>query len=156
MEAKFSQVAHLYLGCEIEDEEKPQGTTAVLDSIDTNGDCYYNYYDNETYQSDTDSVMCHVDDIKPVLKHLSDLSDGEAIELAKRFTDLWPVDTVFEAYKNTFDRWVVSWGNKPHQKFIIYPDELRPTTKQFLYLLSIKVDLFNLIETGQAINAKTV
>lgn len=139
METKFKDVANLYLGCEMIIESTGEKYIFKPSNMPSNWKDRHIRYGG-----------------KPILKHLSDITEGEAIELAKRLTDLWPVDTVFEAYKNTFDRWVVSWGNKPHQKFIIHPDELRPTTKQFLYLLSISVDIFNLIETGQAINAKTV
>ena len=137
METKFSQVAHLYLGCEIQDEEKPQGTTAILDSIDTNGDCYYNYYDNETYLSDTDSVMCHVDDIKPILKHLSDITEQDQAFLTELVNNPKPI------------QFLPIDGNK-------FTGFNQSATYGFSYLLSKGYDLFHLIETGQSINAKTV
>lgn len=100
----------------------------VLDSIDTNGDCYYNYYDNTTYQSDTDSVMCNVADIKPLLKSLSDITEEDCVALG--FEDK--------------AEWYHFLWEYPTPQF---------NAKGFTYLLSKHYDLFNLIENNEALSS---
>lgn len=126
LKISFSSVAHLYLGCEVYDEEKPENTTAILDCIDTNGDCWYNFYDNNTLLNVEDTIMCGVEDIKPILKHLSDITEEDCNLLG--FQDV--------------DDFLSFMAEEGHD-FL--------TAKDLFHLLSKGYDLYNLIDNGCAL-----
>lgn len=129
---KFKDVAHLYLGCVVEDENCPKGKVAVLDSVDTNGDCYVNYYDTNG-NCNTDAVLGSVELFKPILRPLSDMTDDECKHEGMILNKLW----------QNYDK----FSNRGSKDTV---------AEQIEYLLSRHFDLFGLIEAGESIDATTL
>ena len=113
METKLKDVLHLYIGC-----ETTQGT---LIEVRKSGHCttYKNIY-----------LKGDINEIKPILRSLSDITEFEIIQLMALSTgDV----NVFRA------------DNPNTHKF---------SARQFVYLLQLGFDLFGLIESDQAILKK--
>ena len=129
METKFKDVAHLYLGCNVQDDNTPSGYTAMLCSCDLSGDANIFYFDKNG-NCDVDSNIVSISEVKPILRPLSDLSKYE-------------LDEIVEIGEVTYR------GESP-EIFIIGWKAFGANT--FTYLLSRLFDLFGLIESGEAID----
>ena len=99
-------------------------------------------------------MMDHADWIKPVLRPLSDMTVEEAIEVTKPVVIYGDLPNVrkYETWENPFGKIVVSWGNGLREKYVPQ-DEKSFTADQFVFLIKKRFDLFELIESGIAVNA---
>lgn len=149
METKFEDVAHLYLGCEIHDEDTPTGHVAVLDSVDTGGDCYFNYYDSNG-ECEHDSQLCSISDVKPILRPLSDMTNDEFYELSELLEEC-DYEAVFQKYNDGKTGVGYMW-QEGMAGLILNSDAGQYFVKIFPFLLSRSFDLFGLIESGEAID----
>lgn len=152
---------HLYLGCEVENypykkyegiETQPKRMIGLL--VGVIGE-YAHIQNKDVFGKDWDIIKEPIADVKPLLRPLSSMTEEEAIELVK--LSEWesygdhPHIRNYKTYKNNFDHLVVSWGeglrekNIPENKKVFAPNE-------FQFLLSKHFDLFNLIESGLAID----
>lgn len=129
METKFSQIAHLYLRCKVHLENHTDGCTySTLEGLDPFDGCTLLHWgDDDEVGYRTDEVS--LETIKPILRHLSDITEEDREALSQILLTM-DVNS--------------------------YADAIMVDAAKTTYLLSKGYDLFNLIETGQAINAKTV
>lgn len=127
MKIKFKDVAHLYVGCQIKTKE----------GIGT-FDVYYS--PGHIKPKLAKSIGCYglvksdwaVNEVKPILRPFSDLSNEDAEVLG------WAdVDVLKRNFYNDVDL-----------------DEF--TIREFKYLITNKFDLFGLIESGEAIDKTTL
>jgi hypothetical protein len=85
-------------------------------------------------------------EIKPILRQLSDMSENDALYLAR----LVAVNNEFinpKVYRNKYNDLIVDWGN---DKFNCTGEKCW-SAEQSLFLLKCGYDLFGLIESGLAI-----
>jgi len=96
-------------------------------------------------------------DCKPILRRLDSMTEEEAIEVTKPVVVYGDLPNVrkYETWENPFGKIVVSWGNGLREKYVPQ-DETAFTVGQFTYLLSRGFDLFNLIDTNQAIDKNKI
>lgn len=119
----------------------------------------YDRSSRKPYKLENEADYTWTADIKPILRRLSDMEEEEAKELVMLRADhLYgphPTGRTYETYFNTFGQIVVSWGpgfkekNVPQSKECFYPVE-------FHYLLQRGFDLWNPIDSGQAVDVKTI
>jgi hypothetical protein len=158
MKKKLEDYLHLYLGCEVEFvfETRTGGKenrTGRIERIGKNGVVK----DVDIFGANG-AYIKRADEVKPILRPLSDMTEEEAIELTKltawKYYGGHPSERVYKTYKNAFGQLVVSWGehhrekNVPITKSSFYPEEIP-------WLLSKGFDLFNLIHEGLAIDKST-
>lgn len=89
---EIKKVAHLYLGCEVHEEDCPVGSKAYLDQVDTGGDCVVNYYRevNGEQICDTEPIMMPIDIVTLKLRrieHVSEEDERVLHSLEKSFED---------------------------------------------------------------------
>lgn len=127
MKKELKDYVHLYLGCDI----NTGGQIERLKSVDENGNIetlfrghLINYYNINDYEC------------KLILRPLSSLSNEEAANIG-----ILPKKEWYESTQEERIKWL--YDNKDKE---IY------SPKDFMYLLSIGIDLFNLIESGLAID----
>lgn len=155
MPKELKDYLHLLLGCECEVDfaryisskaigkfEPKERVRCVFDSINKNKDidqCWgvtvindngFKYYDvfDRLVGFYTDFV--HSTSIKPILRHLSDMTDEECDEYNKIAETMFSINKVV--------------------------DQMRTQAAIIVYLLSKRLDPFGLIEVGLAIDAKTL
>ncbi len=149
---KFKDIAHLYLGCELiaitdfdelEDYEYKKGDRVKLVLINKGRVQIHAMGDNENWRYGIDLEDFWIADwdlngFKPILRRLYDITDEECKERAwgdkEGFYDYMKYSSPHPAYTEQA-RW--------------YPDD-------FAWLLSKGFDMFNLIESGQAIDKSTL
>ncbi len=122
MITKFKDVAHLYIGCKLQTSEGI-GTFNVL------------YTPGTVKPEESIPIGCYdlvksewrFDEVKPILKRFSDLTQKDADALG--------------------------WADLESLKELFYNDAALDqfTAYEFLYLVSHGVDIFNLIDNGEAI-----
>jgi hypothetical protein len=122
---------HLYLGCEVESnitwsselipirKADPEDITLVYDALER----------QEKLPNDYNGKYC-----KPVLRHLSSMTDEESLECGKGVLDFYPTKKGNEKNGGL-------WSSTTYHP------------SQILWLLSNHFDLFGLIEDGLAIDA---
>jgi hypothetical protein len=163
---QLKDIIHLYIGCEVLIDGKEVGrlygiNTSYLKSTNQV------HYDIQTEQmrieDGEDFVMVYNDDfddelrIKPILRRLEDITDKEIKELIG-----W--DNLNEKYANvSYERgnfgivinYSIDAGEEGfyQQSYNITFHTFSP--KEWVYLLKNGFDLFGLIKSGQAIDAKT-
>lgn len=137
METKFSQVAHLYLWCMIQYPNPDGGKPIVAKLTGVTSDGFETTYKRKKNGCNGDLIgfkdgkerghQTYAENCKPILRHLSDITeeDREALSQILLIMDI-----------NS------------------YADAIMVDAAKTTYLLSKGYDLHNLIETGQAINAK--
>lgn len=148
----FQDVAHHYQGCKVKliDGSYGDNTLKLIKVLGTN------------YKLDVDgrfSITVNRTKIKPVLRSVSQLSNDECIEVCilhwgPNVPPLTRAD--FEVHINVFNKKFVSWGPGPVNSYLVERlngDEWYYNQYQTLYLMSIGVDIFGLINSGQAIKA---
>lgn len=101
------------------------------------------------------TFICFIDECTLLLRPLSDMIEEESIALVK--LSEWeqygnhPFKREYSCYKNSFGKTVVSWGETAREKNIP-ANKTHFTPAEFTYLLSIGIDLFQLIENGFALD----
>jgi len=90
-------------------------------------------------------------------RRLDSMTEEEAIEVTKPVVVYGDLPNVrkYETWENPFGKIVVSWGSGLREKYVPQ-DETAFIVSQFTYLLSRGFDLFNLIETNQAIDKNKI
>lgn len=106
------------------------------------------------------AMYVQVQDVKPILRRLEDMGEFEATELARLQTDPKrhaDVDVLFIEKERIHYMDGSKWTGDGVEEFFdlyIYFNQLSPA--QSHYLLKQGFDLFLLIDSGQAIDAKTI
>lgn len=160
MKTTFKEVAHLYLGCLLLMPSKYEGQKdgiyewTAKKSLD---DYWQKHYGKGNW--------------KPILRPLSSICEQELIEAIKEFSliDLSDCEFISEIDKddNTFYINAMHkggvWDSMMYNGVVLKMmnqggdfDTMNPQSDWFLFLLSKQFDLFNLIESGQAIDATTL
>ncbi len=143
MEKTFKEVAHLYLGCEVVIVDGIRdNNTDTLTYMNILGDCGGNQYE------------WLISNCRPILYRLEDITDKDAIELVSLWSDIFlNVEKKDVRYqKLNFDFNYASSRRVRTEQV----DFRKLNSDQFLFLLSKHYDLFNLIDNGHAIDAKTL
>ena len=136
MEKTFKEVAHLYLGCTI--KGLSHGEWFLSPSIlareqNSEGEFLYS---------------------KPILHRLEDMTDKDAIELVSLWSDIFlNVEKKDVRYKKLNFEFNYASSRRVRTEQV---DFCKLNSNQFLFLLSKHYDLFNLIDNGHAIDAKTL
>lgn len=127
MEKNIKDYLHLYIGCEV---STPDGFRKML--------CYNNYFDLVYVETNPETIApskayytYHINEVKPVLRTLSNMNDEEDKECS---------NIMFGEF-----------ASKVVRKNIIHYEG-----EKIKYLLSKHFDLFNLIEAGLAIDKTTL
>lgn len=138
---ELKEVLHLYLGCEV-----------VFNGVEWTMWRISKYY-CDLLGADGHSKNCiHRHEAKPILRHLSDMTEEEAIELAK-LSEYEPHFRDVKVERNQYNDFIVTWqGAAEGREVFNATGEMFYCAEQFQYLLAKGFDLFNLIETGQAID----
>lgn len=148
----FKEVAHLYLGCKCflgDKDWKPTNIPVELQAPYTDP----NYGKPYICEFDAHVMQTYLHKAIPILHRLEDLTDNDAVELVALWSDLFlgvqKIDIMYGKLNFKF-RYISSNRIRTEQvKFY------QLNSDQFLFLLSKHYDLFNLIDNGQAIDAKT-
>lgn len=137
----ISQYIHYYLGCEC----MVDGRKGTIEGVSTrnagcSGDNPLIYFeDGDVSAGETD-----IEDVKPILYRLEDITEEDAIELVK--LSAWkqygehPHGRVYTTYKNPFGQIVVSWGDGlrekkvPASKEVFSPEEFNFLIKKGYWL----------------------
>lgn len=145
MEKNIKDYLHLYLGCECEHNSWEIGR----DEVPT-------YFSQGRKISNLDEGMLsesELFEIKPILRPLSDMTEEEAVEVAKE-SEWTPHFRDVKVERNRFGDIIVSWdGMAESREEFNATGEMFYCSEQFIYLLSKHFDLFNLIESGLALDA---
>lgn len=129
---KLKDVIHLYIGCQLMYYEKTDA--GVLTGVNKIGDTVtLNVHDDGGWV---------IDDVKPVLRPLSDMNDTECDEVGCDIQD-------GEYDKGTITSDCIIAGTH-HVKSI------RGSAEAIMWLLRNHFDIFGLIESGQAIDATKI
>lgn len=117
---------HLYLGCEC--KRMGEATTSKLTGVsyDDTQRIWWAYFEGE------ESGHSQFPDVFPILRPLTDMNDEEKDWFG------WDTETLYHTFNNL-----------NHKIYYFHCDE-------FLYLLKQGFDLFGLIESGLAIDKKTL
>ena len=145
---QFSEVAHLYIGCEVEfGFEGRKKIGKLVGKVEPFG--WQVFYPSKVlvpYHNVKGKLF------KPLLRPLSDMTEEEAVELAK-LSEYEPDFNDVKIERNKYNDIIVSWqGNNESREVFNSTGELFYCAEQFVYLLSRSFDLFGLIESGQAID----
>lgn len=164
---KFSEVAHLYLGCtcSVSASEYYESGVGKLVRVDIEDGNTVVISANTLHDRTKYCVEADIDDVKPLLRPLSDMTEEEAIQVAeicfpkrqmptKRvFRNLGHLKQVsieggkrFEvALSINTGRFKISYGSAGYTA----ADNIAEAT---LYLLNQGFDLFRLLENGEALD----
>jgi hypothetical protein len=127
--------------------------------LDTNVECRA---DNGAWKEVTVPIgMAYIhqeryDGIKPILRPISDMTEEEAIEVAK-LSEWEPHFRDVKVERTKYNDLVVTWqgANESRDKFNATGDVFY-CYEQFHYLLSKGFDMFQLIDEGLAINTEII
>lgn len=158
---KLSEVIHLYLGCEVticEYEGAP--FNAKLTGVVTERTDHESMMRIQALISDGDDEG-HIgwydfDEIVDIhLRKLEDMTEEEAnhlfdIHYSENGVFKWR--NCFKVNRHSAEYWINYESSRRDRRNVIKFDEIKP--KDFQWLLSKSFDLFNLVDSGQAINAK--
>lgn len=136
---QWKDVAHLYIGCLVHRKEYNRTqplTTSLLWHLEQDpNEQFYGY--------------------KPILRRLESMTEEEALHLASlseypdHFNDV-------KAEKNQFGDWIVTWqGIEESRNIFNSTGEMFYCSEQFQYLLKKGFDLFQLLDSGQAIEQES-
>jgi hypothetical protein len=123
MKKELKDFLPFYLGCECERQGEPVPAKLTGISYDDTQKIWWTYFENE---EDGYSIL---EDVRPILRSLSDMTEEEATE-----GEIWGVWHDVNLMGEDWD----TFGFSP---------------QNFKYLLSKGFDLFGLIESGLAVNA---
>lgn len=144
---KLKDVLHYYLGCEYRCDYVEGGKINYI-CKDFYGEGKPAVRDNEN------SGWIAATLIKPILSKLEDMSEEDAIECAK-LSEWEPHFTDVKVERTKYGDLLVKWqGNVEGGEQQNITGDMFYCAEQFHYLLSKGYDLFNLIETNQAIDRK--
>lgn len=162
---KFSEVAHLYLGCEIIGSFRLEPRKGYLTGITNGGeDVEIQFFEEDGINVFESPEYNAVDEIKPILRHLSDMTEDEMKELLIKW--YYPSEDMFMRLSDS----IKFYPNRRTKTtkviegiaYSLYKDGNHKATGtlsftrlnpvQTLYLLKQGFDLFRLIEKGEAID----
>jgi len=167
---KFSSVAHLYLGCQcvVSESEYYEAGQGKLVRVDIEDDETLTVSGNTMHDRTQYCVEADFDDVKPILRPLSSMTDEEKIELAKMHNSKieWKIiDGKATGRENIGVVNIMEWEG---DMFLVREinnnifgqmsegciSASNITSFELIrYLLSKGFDLFGLIESGEAISA---
>lgn len=143
-------IAHLYIGCDVQTKD---GIGKLIGIVKDEVFIDYRGYENKGYTdefgNEYDFVFLEneyfVNDVKLMLRPLSDMKEDEAIEVTKPIVVYGDLSNVrkYETWENQFGKIVVSWGEGLREKYCPQ-SETAFTSKQIVYLLSRNFDLFGM------------
>lgn len=140
MNIQLKDVIHFYLGCEIHvNGEELNYIMTGISYDDTNGK-WWAYFEN------TELGYAMIDNCQPILRRLSNMTESDAIYMA-RLVAVYDEFKNIEYYPNQLGGHVVKWDYDTWST-----DERVWSYKQFQFLLRNGYDLFELIESNQAID----
>lgn len=141
---KLQEIIFYYLGAEV---ETPDGVKKMI------------YFDMESNE-----ICCaletngwniyNLSDIKPILRKLDSLTGSEAYQLVKMYYDGYSMIGITEVTKHEIRFEVCYQTNTRRWRKEIQFHKLN--AEQFTYLISLKIDLFNLIDQKLAIEKTEV
>lgn len=131
------QVLAMYLGCEIE----AKGSRGILRNVNLKGFCTL-----QLSEEIGQSIGCLVEEVKPILRRLSSMTEEEAREFCVYCPSDWKVVVTPDQHGIYIKCWKV--GDLESMQIV---DLEAVTASQFQYLLSKHFDLFGLIDAGLAI-----
>lgn len=149
---KFQDIANHYQGCQV----------ILLDGSYGDNTLKLSKVLGTEYKLDVDklfSITVNRTKVKPILRSVSQLTDQECIDLCiKHWGPFVPLLTRadLEVHTNVFNRKFVSWGPGPSHCYLVdkvHGDKSQYNQYETLYLMSIGIDIFGLIESGQATKA---
>jgi hypothetical protein len=132
MTTKFKDVAHLYFGCQLQTEEG----IGKLNELNNDEEC-----EQPITCYDLVHAFLRYDEVKPILRPLSDMTEEEATEVGRRGSEGWNIIAKGEPISCNADVSKLGLGVVHRQ------------AAETAYLLSRGFDLFGLIESGEAISA---
>jgi hypothetical protein len=136
---KWKDIAHLYLGCECLVETGIETQPIKLTGISYDEGELWCHFEN------TETGYALVEDVKPILRPLSDMTEEERrVLILERYS---VSNTLTKSWIDNNVMYFETTGFTQGGKF--YINEYTPDI--FLYLLSRHFDLFNLLDTNQAI-----
>jgi hypothetical protein len=154
MNKKIEDYLHLYLGCEVKVLDiDGQTFTDKVESVHDNksgkgfsiyefGDCPFDNHE-EYYQR-----------IMPILRPLSDMTDGEKIFIISNY--IKPGWTGKQLLEDNEDDWAMRVRHIEHGEKSVYVSKKKFEPWLLKYLLSKGFDLFGLIEAGLAIETPSL
>lgn len=163
MNYKFKNIVHFYLGCDFQlFWRKDDGLLEfervgkLLSIKPKNENQHPLIFDckAEKNRKYTIELAYDYDEVKPILRSISQLTDDEAISLCKLKSSFLPSRRKYEVYLNSFDKKVVSYGDSPNDKYLVeryFGNGDYYNQHQTVFLLSIGIDLFDLIDRGIAV-----
>lgn len=142
---ELKDIIHFYLGCPVwickniegADVIEPLTRKMLYEDIDQ-GDMFF----------DPEDLLPH----KLILRPLSTITEDEALELGRML--IYANGKNCRAYKTNKGYWRIQFGNISGQHWTIDGDVFNQL--QTVFLLRQGFDIFNLIGTGQAIDATTL
>ena len=142
------QILGMYLGCRIMVTRGRWKVTGTLGGVDSNGsvmlrDSTTNFTPDEDWIENDRGFDILSDGVKPVLRRLEDMTEGEAYEYGI-VAKVWH-DGTAESYMRK-----KSFASREHAVVGKY------RVAGLMFLLSKSFDLFNLIDSGLAIDSKTI
>lgn len=136
METHLRDVIHFYLGCDFIHED--------------------DYYVPSTHKLTGYFIDRWNENCKLPLRKLHSMTEEEAIEVA-RVTEWEPHFRDVKVERNQHNDLIVTWdGLNEDRDKVNATGDIFYSSEQFIYLLSKGFDLFELINSGQAIDASTL
>ncbi len=148
MTVRVADCLHLYLGCEVMEEEN-KGTLYAIGKLGGDGktrvmvDC-----------SSNQSYWTSIDNVKPILRPLSDLTEEEIFELFKAHglsKDARFIRGKADGITGNFIQIEYSINGEMGNDYLHINEFGRLSALGYTYLLKQKFDLFGLIESGAAV-----
>lgn len=150
MKKEMKDFIHLYLGCEVLGTyNDTNGSRGYLTGVTNGGtECEIQFILEDGINVEEQPVFNSIDEVKLILRPLSDMSEEEAKELL-----LMNDGEATKIHKITNGG--ITYGiRNDSEKYTRYFGSLNPP--QFVYLLSRGFDLFELIPAGLAIKQSAV
>lgn len=164
---QLKDVIHYYIGCDVIVDGKERGRLLGANPVPNSvGQVYWDIQTEEMQQNeDEDFAMPYNDDtdmgelrIKPILRQLEDITDEEVKEFIEwdKLNGMY-LNVRYERIKNGID---IFYSIDAEDQGV-YPQYYHITfhtfaPKEFQFLISRSFDLFGLLQSGQAINAKII
>jgi hypothetical protein len=166
MEKTFKEVAHLYLGCKCvlnlsDAEDVPPNYIGTLDKIDT-GVLTNQIFPIELTLTIGDYEAGEDDEVKPILHRLEDMTFEDVCSLYCYQDKIFISETKCHKYTAFEYKWVHEDKDRNLADGYSYSGICTPlinskfSVNELTFLLSKHYDLFNLIDNGHAIDAKTL
>lgn len=133
---KFKEVAHLYIGCTLWKSWDEKQTVLTVSNYTT-------------------LFSQKVGEVEPILRQLSDMTEDDVYGFIKSHNFYAENEIRNWQWRNGYVHFDVRYKSSKRWHTKMINDEGK-TPSQFAYLLKQNFDLFNLIESGEAIDATTL